>query len=143
VSSVYTWPLIFNAQTAFPGRSGETDVHRFLWNNWWIEQALWVRHVSPLHTGMIFAPFGTDLRLHTLGLLYGVFSSPLLPWLGTVGVLSLQLLVTPVLNGLFAFALVTKLSGRRRAGILAGLLLAATPAVNFHLSVGRASCAAV
>jgi hypothetical protein len=143
VAAVYTWPLVLTPLSAFPGQPGDADVHGFLWNNWWIAEALWARHQSPLRTDMIFAPFGADLRLHTFGLLYGVLSSPVMPVLGAVGVLSMQLLLTPVLNGLAAYGLVTKLSGRRASGLVAGMLLAATPAVNFHLTVGRASCAAV
>jgi hypothetical protein len=143
VGVVYTWPLVLSPLSAFPGPEGNHDAHAFLWNNWWIAQALWVRHVSPFYTPIIFAPFGADLRLHTFGLLYGALSSPFVPVLGTTGVLSLQLLATPVLNGFAMFALVAKLSGRRAPALVAGLLLAATPAVNFHLTAGRPSCAAV
>jgi hypothetical protein len=143
VGILYTWPLALAPSSTFPGHAGDADAHGFLWNNWWIAHALWARHRSPLRTDMIFAPFGADLRLHTLGLLYGVLSSPLLPWLGTIRVLSLQTFLTPVLNGLAAFGLVAKLSGRRDAAFVAGLLIAATPAVNFHIAVGRVACAAV
>jgi hypothetical protein len=142
VAAVYTWPLVLRPFSHFPGFPQDHDAHAFLWNNWFIAHALWQRQ-SPLHTSMIFAPFGADLRLHTFGLLYGLISSPAIPLIGTVSVLSIQTLATPVLNGIAIFVLVSRSSGRRDAGFLAGLLFAATPAINFHLTVGRTACAAI
>jgi hypothetical protein len=141
VAVVVTYPLIWHIRTAFPG-SG-TDVYGFIWNNWWIHHALTELHTLPYFTDAIFAPFPADLRLHTLGLLYGLISIPFLSALTPVGVLNVQILMTIVLNGYAAFRLTTYVTKSAAAGFVSGLILAATPAINFHLSVGRPSCAAV
>jgi hypothetical protein len=141
VAVVVTYPLIWHIRTAFPG-SG-TDVYGFIWNNWWIHRAVTELHAAPVFTDAIFAPYPVDLRLHTLGLLYGLISIPFMSTLTPVGVLNMQILMTIVLNGYAAFRLTAYVTKSTAAGFISGLLLAATPAINFHLGVGRPSCAAV
>lgn len=60
-----------------------------------------------------------------------------------VGVLNAHILATIVLNGYSTHKLTTYLAKSNTAGFLSGLLVASTPAINFHLTVGRPSCAAL
>jgi hypothetical protein len=135
--------LITKFTTHFPGLERDLDVFGFLWNNWWISHALIDLHRSPFFTDFVFAPFEIDLRLHTFGFLYGVLTIPATVLIGPVAALNLQALATIVLNGCSVFMLAGYLTRDDRAAFIAGLLVAATPAINFHLAVGRVSCAAV
>jgi hypothetical protein len=141
VAIVYTFPLIGHLTTEFPNFG--TDVYGFIWNNWWIHYAVTELHARPYFTDYVFAPFTVDLRLHTLGLLYGLLSIPFMSFLGPVGILNGQIIATIVLNGYSTFKLTAALTKSDAAGIISGLVVAATPAINFHLTVGRPSCAAV
>jgi hypothetical protein len=136
-----TYPLIFHVGTAIPSERGPMDVFGFIWNNWWVQHALVSLH-RPDITNAVFAPFPVDLRLHTLGLLYGILWTPVFPILGPVGVFNTQAILTPVLNGCAGYCLGSYVARDRLAGAIAGLLIAATPAINFHVLSGRPSCAA-
>ena len=140
---VFSYPLIARFGSWFPSGPENQDVFLFLWNNWWIHHAILVLHSKPYITDFIYAPFVTDLRFTSSGLLYGVLSMPVFDALGPVAVLNGQVLATTVLNGYATFVLARRLSGRGDAGFFCGLLLAATPALNFHLASGRPSCAAL
>jgi len=141
VAVIYTFPLIEDPTTHFPNAG--TDVCGFIWNNWWIHYALTELHVRPYFTDFIFAPFTVDLRLHTFGLLYGLLSIPFMAWLGPVGVLNGQIFATSILNGYSTFHLTTAVTKSEGGAFIAGLVIAATPALNFHLGVGRPTCAAL
>jgi hypothetical protein len=143
VSVLYTFPLILALPTHFPSSPSDEDVFGFIWNNWWISYSILERHQSPWTTTYLFSPFEVDLRLHTFGLLYGVLSMPVTAVAGPVVALNLQALLTPTLNGYFAFVLARYLTRDVRAAFVAGLAVSATPAINFHIGMGRVSCAAL
>jgi hypothetical protein len=140
---VLSFPLVTHFTTHFPGTAEQQDVFLFLWNNWWIHHAVTALHSKPYLTNFIYAPFVTDLRFTSSGLLYGLLSIPIFALFGPVVVLNIQVLVTAVLNGYAAFILTRHLTKRADVGICCGLALASTPAIDFHLSVGRPSCAAL
>ena len=131
------------SESSFPGRKVDKDVFGFLWNNWWIYHAIIHLHTKPYVTNYIFSPWPLDLRLHTFGLLYGLLSIPAMPILGPVAVLNAQLFLTIVLNGYSSFRLTHYLTGNASVGFLSGLVVASTPAIDFHLDAGRPSCAAL
>ncbi len=135
-----TYPLVRRLGAAFPGAG--TDVFGFLWNNWWIHHALSHHLAKPYLTTYIFAPFRLDLRLHTVGFLYGLLSAPFFGLLGQVRVLNLQLLATIALNGYFTYRLVRRLTGERAIALLCGLLATSMNGINFHIGPGRPSCGA-
>lgn len=135
-----TYPLVRVFDRAFLGAG--TDVFQFLWNNWWLHHAI-THHLSkPYLTTFIFAPYRLDLRLHTVGFLYGLCASPFFEWLGQVRVLNLQILATLALNGYFTFRLVRHLTRDAGIAFLCGLLAASLHAINLHIPAGRASCGA-
>jgi hypothetical protein len=137
---IRTFPLVTGITRIFP--AGHTDVFGFLWNNWWIHYAITHLYLKPYLTTYIFAPFRLDLRLHTVGFLYGLLSLPLMPLLGQIGVLDIQVFATVALNGYATFMLVRYLLGNDRVGFVCGLLVSSTWAVNFHIFSGRPSCSA-
>src|SRR6188474_290008 len=59
----WTWPLAMSLSTAIPGEPG--DNLAFLWNTWWMREALASDTTAFFHTDHLFAPFGIDLALHT------------------------------------------------------------------------------
>jgi hypothetical protein len=143
VAAIHTFPLLTRFEAYFPGRRGDKDVFGFMWNNWWTYHALTQLHAKPYLTEYIFYPFRLDLRLHTFGLLYGLLSLPWMPVLGPVGVLNAQIFFTIALNGYCSFLLTRTLTGNAGIAFLSGLLVASVPAIDFHLDVGRPSCAAL
>ncbi len=100
-------------------------------------------HTSPLQTDRIIAPFGADLRLHTLGLFDALAAIPFAGWLGPVGSLNASIVLTLALNGLCAFLLARRVLGSEGAALLAGVLVEVSPASGFHMAVGRPFFAAV
>lgn len=135
-----TFPLVRGLRQTFPG--GHSDVFGFLWNNWWLYHAVTHHLAKPYVTTFIFAPFSLDLRLHTVGFLYGLLSIPLFPLLGQVAVLNLQVFATIVLNGYLTYLLVRHLVTDRWVAFVTGILAASVIAMNFHVYSGRPSCAA-
>ena len=73
-----------------------------LWNLWWVYYALLEKHVSPLRCGMIFIPWGCDLRVHTLSLANGVLAMPLTGLLGPVITYNLLFLLWTWFTAVFA-----------------------------------------
>ncbi len=140
---VLSFPLLIQFGTHFPGGRDEQDVFLFLWNNWWVHHAVTELHARPYMTNFIYAPFVTDLRFTSSGLLYGLLSIPLMPMLGPVAVLNTQILATVIANGHAAFTLTRYLTKHDGVAVLSGLVLASSPAIDFHLLVGRPSCAAL
>jgi hypothetical protein len=140
---VATYPLIREVSDHVVGSLDYHDPVCFAWNNWWIHHALLNLGSKPYLTDFLFAPFSLDLRLHTLGLLYGLLSLPLVTPLGPITLVNLQILGTPVLNGYAVFLLVRRWAGRDDVAVVCGAGLATTPAIAFHLYAGRPSCGAI
>jgi hypothetical protein len=143
VAVIYTFPLVTRIASHFPGGAEDKDVFPFMWNNWWTYYALAHLHRIPWHTDHIFVPFGIDLRLHTFGLVNALLFAPLIPLFGQVAVLNLQIITTITLNGFATYRLLRYLTGKAAPGLISGLAIASTNAVNFHLMAGRPSCAAI
>jgi hypothetical protein len=143
VAAIYTFPLLTNLATYFPGGKDDKDVFGFIWNNWWTYYAVTHLHAKPYLTEYIFAPSQIDLRLHTFGLLYGLLSIPVIPVLGPVATLNAQVFLTIALNGYSSFRLIHYLTRSPWIGFVSGLLVSSAPAIDFHLEVGRPSCAAL
>jgi hypothetical protein len=135
-----TWPLVRRFDRAFLGAGG--DVFQFLWNNWWLHHAITHHLAKPYLTTFIFAPFRLDLRLHTVGFLYGLCAAPFFEWLGQLRVLNLQILATLTLNGYVTYRLVRHLTRDAGIAFLCGLSAASLHAINLHIPAGRASCGA-
>ena len=142
-AAVATSPLVLELRThlAGPGRAPDDSVC-FFWNNWWVQKALGELR-APYLTDYLLSPNRLDLRLHTLGLLYGVLFAPVFGLLGAVTVVNVQILATAAVNGYSMFLLVRRLFGGTTVAMICGAAFSAIPAVGFHFSTGRPSCAAI
>ena len=138
-----TYPLIAQLRDHLVQAPDYHDPTCFAWNNWWIYHALVHLRAKPYFSQHLLVPFPLDLRLHTLGLFYGLASLPFVPLLGPLTVVNLQILATPALNAHAGFLLIRKWVGRTDVAILCGGVLAISPAVTFHLRSGRPSCGAI
>ncbi|MBZ5590481.1 MAG: hypothetical protein LAO05_18170 [Acidobacteriia bacterium] len=133
----FTWPRVLHLRTVVPATKHDADVATYVWNFWWVRHAVVELRTSPLLTDRIIAPFGADLRLHTLGLLDALVAIPFAGWLGPVGSLNASIVLTMALNGLCAFLLARRVLGSGSAALLAGVLVEVSPTSGFHLTVGR------
>src|SRR5262245_52856473 len=62
-AAAWTLPLIARLSTDLPGHAG--DNLDFLWNTWWMRQAVESTDRDFFFSDRLFAPFGFDLTLHT------------------------------------------------------------------------------
>ena len=139
----FTWPRALELRTTVPGVAHEADVATYVWNFWWVRHAVVDLRTSPLETDRVIAPFGADLRLHTLGLFDAVAAIPFAGWLGPVGSLNASILLTLALNGFCAFLLARRVLGSEGAALAAGVLVESSPTSGFHMAVGRPFFAAL
>src|SRR5713226_7870605 len=59
----WSFPLAAHLSTHISGGPG--DNLAFLWNTWWMREAVAHADINFFHTDRLFAPFGIDLTLHT------------------------------------------------------------------------------
>src|SRR5262249_30460801 len=71
-----TWPLVLHPATTVLD-DGTYDAFQFLWNLWWVREALVHLHANPFHTRYLFYPEGTSLLFHTFSATLGFLSVPL------------------------------------------------------------------
>ena len=121
-----TWPLVTATASAIPG-GGYGDNVTFLWNFWWMRQAIASPADAAFQSTYLFYPAGVDLTLHT--------HTALGAWLGaTAGrtwplpvALNGYIWVCVALNGFFTYLLAWRLTKSRAAAIVAGVFFAASP----------------
>ncbi len=99
----WSFPLAAVAGTHLAG-AGFSDNANFLWNFWWMREALGSgeRFFS---TPYLFAPFGTDLTLHTHTALNAFAGATLLERLPPLAALNVTILASLFLNGFCAYLL--------------------------------------
>ena len=102
------------------------DSYAFLWNAWWLGQPS--QPGWPLHTELMFAPMGLDLRHHSLSLLPSALAAMLAWPLGLVRGFNLSLLLMGWLAGVSAYWLSWRLIGSRTASLATGLVFLLAPA---------------
>ena len=136
---VQTWPLALHAAdrivitTSSWGWSFDTLV--FLWNLWWVKEALVVLQTNPYHTDFLFYPQGSDLYLHTIAPVNGVMSIPLQLVTGNLFLSwNILALLYFALSGLGMYALCYRITRNNGAAIIAGYMFTFTPIVLIHFS---------
>jgi hypothetical protein len=126
-----TWPLATAFTTHLPTGS---DGWQYLWNLWWMKTALVDLHTNPFHTDLLYYPYGVSLYFDTLTPLLGVISVPLqLAGLSLPTVYNLLVGLSFVGAGYGTYLLVRRLTGRRPAAFVAGLVFAFCPYHFAHL----------
>ena len=127
---LFTWPLVLHPASRLLD-DGNLDAFQFVWNLWWVREALLHRHATPFHTTTLFYPDGVGLFWHTLSATTGLLSLPfaLAPGGMRAAVLAenatslAALPATCILAALF----VRELTGRPGVGVVAAVALVASP----------------
>jgi hypothetical protein len=127
-----TWPLAIRLGTHVPGTALD-DNALFMWNFWWVRQALADPGASVFATRAVFAPLGVDLVLHSYALLNAFAGATLFGGWPLPSALDFTLLITCTLNGFITYLLAMRLTGHRIASLAAGAFFAACPVFTVHL----------
>ncbi len=128
----WTAPLVARLATDLPGHAG--DNLDFLWNTWWMRQALAAADQQFFVTDRLFAPFGFDLTLHTHTALPSWLAATALASLPTITAHNVMLIATVALNAFLAYCLAWDRTRDRGAALLGGLIFAGSPYLAGHLT---------
>jgi hypothetical protein len=125
-----TFPLVIQLDTVVPG-TGPGDNLTSLWSTWAFARAV-ATGGDVFRTDLLFAPFGTQLSLHTHTMTHSVLAWP---WTGVSVAFghNLAILGGLVLNGYLTFVLAHRLSGMVLPALVAGWLVASSAFVHAHL----------
>ena len=122
---LHTFPLVRHLDTHLPGQRLGDNVS-FLWNAWWMREALASPHVF-FQCPVIEAPVGASLALHTHTALPAFLAASLLAPLPLVRAHNVMLIASLALNGVAAYALAFVVTRRRDVSVLAGVLFLVAP----------------
>jgi hypothetical protein len=130
VAIVVFLPLVVNFVNAnltpYIGITQSRDRYHFMWNFWWVTQAI-STHQNVLSTSMMFAPTGTSLALQTVDFVDAIIAAPVAYLFGYVAGFNFVIFMGIVLSGFTAFLLARHLTGSWIAGFGAGLIFALFP----------------
>jgi len=132
----FTWPLASNLSSSIIGQSDFTDGPFFLWNLWWVKEAIFSLK-NPFFTDFVYFPAHVNLTMHTLTLTSGLLSLPIQEWLGLVKSLNMILFFSMVATGLGMVALMKYLTGNRFIGMVSGVVFGFSPYLFSHLQAGH------
>ncbi len=113
---------------------GKDDGFVFVWNLWWVKEALVTHHVSPFFTHLLWYPHGTPLYLHPLSVINCLLSVPLQLVFGLPAAYNVIILHTFFVAALGAFWLSYEITRSRSGAFLAGIVYAFSP---YHFSVAQ------
>jgi hypothetical protein len=123
----HTWPLVRHIDTHLPGL-GLGDNVSFIWNNWWMREALASSSHEFFISPLMQSTVGVPLILHTHAALTAFLSATLLAPLPVIMAQNVLLIGSLALNGLGAYVLSRTAGGARGPSMLAGaLFLVASP----------------
>ena len=132
VAILWSFPLAARLGSHIPG-AGFSDNANFLWNFWWMREALATGLSGYFHTPYLFHPGGVDLVLHTHIAMNAFVGATVLGATSLPTAMNLTILGSCALNGFSAYLLACRLSSRWLASVLAGVFFAAHPATFKHL----------
>ncbi len=128
---VWTWPLPSHLASHLPGEPG--DNFAFLWNVWWMREALGSSAVGFFQTDRLFAPFGIDLTLHTHTALSSWLAGSVLAKADTLLAQNVVILGSLALNGFAMYLLAWDRTNDWGASVAAGVIFAGAPYLSTHL----------
>lgn len=121
---------------------GTLDAFQFVWNVWWVREALVTLHQSPFHTHYLFYPGGASLLFHTFSATLGLASVPLqllLPG-GAVTAHNVLVIAGPALTVVATGLLAREVTGDPWASIAAGLASVLNIATMWFLPIIYLTC---
>lgn len=124
VTVAMTWPLALRWQTALPAGAG--DLWQNYWNLWWWKECL-QEGLNPLHSPLLFHPFGVDLVFHTHSPFNQILSMPVNLAFGEAAAYNFCVLLALTVSGFGTYLLVRELTGHAPSAFLAGLVFAYFP----------------
>jgi hypothetical protein len=126
LSVVMTWPIAIRLSS--PYADIWQDFGLWLWNLWWMKEALVHLGTSPYFTAHIFYPVGSSLVFHNLSPYNALLGIPLqLLGADVITTHNLLFLSSFVVGGVGMFLLVRELTGEMFAGFFAGATFSFTP----------------
>lgn len=129
---VHTYPLILHLDAALPGQSLGDNVS-FVWNLWWMREALASPSLSFWTSPLLMAPHGAALALHTHTALLAVAGATVLRSIPVVAAMNVLLIASLALNGISAFVLARAVGATFGAAAVAGGLFELSPAITARL----------
>jgi hypothetical protein len=129
---LHTYPLIRHLESSLPGL-GLGDNVTFVWNSWWMREAIASPTRHFFNTDAIFAPLGVSLVLHTHTALPALVGATLLSWMSPSAAQNIILIASLALNGLSAYALTALVTRSRWPAAAAGALFVVSPTVTARL----------
>jgi hypothetical protein len=129
---IHTYPLVLHLGTHLPGQ-GIADNASFVWNLWWMREALASSSASFFISPMIEAPVGGSLILHTHTALTAFAGATLLAPVSVVAAQNVLIIASLALNGLATSVLSRTAGAARGPAFLAGALFVVTPPVAARL----------
>jgi hypothetical protein len=129
---VQTWPLVLHLDSHLPGRD-LGDNAAFVWNLWWMREALASSSISFFNTDALFAPMGASLVLHTHTALSSWLGATVLRDVGVVRAQNLLLIGSLALNGSAGYLLARLVNGAALPAAIGGALLLVSPVVATRL----------
>ncbi len=141
VALALTWPLALHpASTVLDDDS--FDAFQFVWNLWWVREALVDLHTNPFFTRYLFYPQGISLVLHTFSPVLGLASVPLqllLPG-GVVTAHNVLVMAAPALVVVATGLLAREVTGDPWAALAAGLAASVSTAMVWFLPTIYLTC---
>jgi hypothetical protein len=131
VAVCWTWPLAVHLPTDLPGETAGDNIG-FLWNVWWMRQALDSADISFFHTDRLFAPFGYDLTLHSHAALPS-FAAALMSSVSLIAAQNIVILASLALNGWAAYLLAFQRTRQFGASVVGGLVFGGSAYIAAHL----------
>lgn len=121
-------PVLLARHSAVPGLDAGDNLAA-LWNVWWFIEGTQVTG-WPYWTPLLFAPIGTQWSLHTHATTHSLLAWASTPFTSLVAAHNIALTLGLVLNGMCAYALALRASGRVLGAVAAGILFGASAAVQ-------------
>jgi hypothetical protein len=131
MSIVWTWPLALHFRDHIPGLGG--DNYSFLWNLWWMRNALSAVELDFFRSNYLFYPLGVDLVNHPHTALQGYVSATALATLSVIEAENLYIVVSVFLNAACAYALAFDIVRDRRLALVGGVAFGGSPYIAAHL----------
>jgi len=135
VALAVTMPLALHFSTHIPGAEVEgleQDGYVFLWDYWWVREALTHPGLHVMTTRYLFWPEEVSLRYHTLVPLHSAAAALLQNVMSLIQTYNLLLLLSLAASAWGAFLLARYVTGSTAAGAVAGLAFGFCPYMTTH-----------
>lgn len=126
LACLLTWPVAGQLSSAIAGEANRDNL-QFVWNLWWVQEALVNQQRSPADVTMLHWPDGGTNQLLGLSVLVPALALPTTLLAGPVVSYNLWFLLAFPLAGLSGWLLTAHVTGDRRAAWIGGLIFAFFP----------------